>query len=77
MPHKKIYRRIRFEFELRKKSFSSIEKAQSQLNSYQYQSIPTFSQHNIIQNDFDLMIVVPVYNAENYLVECIDSIFAQ
>lgn len=75
--YQSIYRYVRFGIKLNGRTRLSAEKAESCLNSYHIQSAPAFSQTNAIQKDYDLMIVIPVYNVEAYLRECLDSVFAQ
>lgn len=52
----------------------SAEEAQRELNAYYPKEKPTFSQKNTVNTEFDLHIIVPVYNVEKYLTACIDSI---
>lgn len=75
--YQSIYCYVRFGIKLNKKTRLSVEKAESCLNAYHTQSAPAFSRTNAIQKDYDLMIVIPVYNVEAYLKECLDSVFAQ
>lgn len=72
-----IYRRIRFETKLNIKHRLSTEDAQSTLRAYHFQDTPSFVQSNRLEKLYDLMIVIPVYNVERYLEECLDSVFSQ
>lgn len=74
---KQIYRLVRFERAMANQLNLSTDMAQASLNDYHSQVFPDFSQCNTIRNDYDLMIVIPVYNVESYLNECLDSVFAQ
>lgn len=74
---RQLYRYLQFQIKLFEQTPLSPETAQSHLLTYHIRSAPSFSQHNVIQPDYDLMIIIPVYNVEAYLKECLDSVFAQ
>lgn len=74
---RQLYRRIRFEFKKMNKVNISRETAETYINQYHFQSRPNFSTTNIVNEEYDLMIIVPIYNAEQHLKNCLDSIFAQ
>lgn len=77
MDIRRFYRYLRFVMKLNKKAEISPEAAKSTIDAYHFQSPPSFSQRNVIRCEYDLMIVIPVYNAEGYLEACLDSVFAQ
>ena len=60
-----------------KKSPISTEEAFDRLSKFYFKKSPDFSQINNIQTSVDLQIIVPVYNTEKYLLECIHSILSQ
>ena len=72
-----MYRNIRFGINLNKRTHISVDKAETCLKAYHIKSAPAFAQTNAMQKDYDLMIVIPVYNMEAYLRACLDSVFAQ
>ena len=51
--------------------------ALEQINRYDRMEKMPFSQKTVFEIQYDLMIVVPVYNTEKYLEECITSILHQ
>ena len=55
----------------------SPEDALLRLSEFYFQEIPEFSHENIVQPSVDLQIIVPVYNVEKYLEDCIQSILSQ
>lgn len=55
----------------------SIENAKDNVENFYYTKSPMFSQHTVIKSEYDLMIIVPVYNVEKYLEQCIQSILNQ
>ena len=55
----------------------SPENALLRLSEFYFQALPEFSHENIVQPSVDLQIIVPVYNVEKYLKECIQSILSQ
>lgn len=77
MNPRQLYRRLQFERALFKKTSLSPEAAQDCIHTCHFQSAPSFSRQNTLHPEYDLMIVIPVYNAESYLEECLDSVFAQ
>lgn len=77
MNPRQLYRRLQFEGALFKKTSLSPEAAQDCIHTCHFQSTPSFSRQNTLHPEYDLMIVIPVYNAEAYLEECLDSVFAQ
>lgn len=77
MDLRNIYRRVNFEMRLFKKTHLSSEEAQGTLRSFHDQAEPSFVQKNSVNKIYDLMIVIPVYNVERYLEQCLNSVFAQ
>lgn len=51
--------------------------ARSILYEYSSEPLGTCVGTNIIDVQYDLHIIVPAYNAEKYIVECLESIFSQ
>ena len=74
---KSIYRNILFDCLVKKRSNTSVEEAESGLQSFLHKEPPSFVQTNNINPQYDVMIVVPVYNVEKYLEQCIHSILTQ
>ena len=74
---RRIYTQLKSNSQLSKHSRFSTEDAQRVLNAYYPRKKPVFSQKNAIKPEVDLHIIVPVYNVERYLEECIDSIINQ
>ena len=78
-----MLKRLKYECQfrqlLRKKSILSVEEALN--NLYEFypvrETAPMFKQDVDICIEVDLMIVLPVYNVEEYLVECLESILQQ
>lgn len=73
----KLYRRINFEIRLLFKTHLSVEEATKIVCECHEQAKPSFNQKNIINKVYDLMIVIPIYNVQMYLEECLDSVFSQ
>ena len=74
---RRIIRRVLFEKEMLKTVMLSANDADNIINSTYAHACPFFVQQNTIRKEYDLMIIVPVYNVENYLRECLDSILSQ
>lgn len=74
---KSIYRNILFDCLAKKRSNTSVEEAESGLQSFLHKEPPSFVQTNNINPQYDVMIIIPVYNAEKYLEQCIHSILTQ
>lgn len=55
----------------------SPEDAFLKLSKFYFKERPRFSYNNIVQPTVDLQIIVPVYNVESYLEDCIQSILSQ
>ena len=47
------------------------------LSEFYFQAIPKFFLENTVQSNVDLQIIVPVYNVEKYLEDCIQSMLSQ
>lgn len=74
---KPAYRNLKFWKLLREKTSISVADAETGLQSFLPSEMPKFSQKNMIDPKYDVMIIVPVYNVEKYLDQCIDSILGQ
>lgn len=74
---KSIYRNILFDCLVKKRSNTSVEEAESGLQSFLHKEPPSFVQTNNINPQYDVMIIIPVYNAEKYLEQAINSILTQ
>ena len=74
---RQLYRNVNFQRLLREKSAVSVSEAYDALQAFLPREAPCFSQENEIVPEFDVMIIVPVYNVEQYLDQCIDSVLGQ
>lgn len=74
---KSIYRNILFDCLVKKRSNTSVEEAESGLQLFLHKEPPSFAQTNNINPQYDVMIIIPVYNTEKYLEQAINSILAQ
>lgn len=74
---KTVYRNLRFNQLLRTPSGMNVEKAAAIMQEFLPRNAPSFSQKNEIDPQYDVMIIIPVYNVGNYLEQCIDSILNQ
>lgn len=55
----------------------TLSKAKKILDDFYPQKAPVFDQKVNYNPEYDLMIIVPVYNTETYLIECIESLIKQ
>lgn len=74
---KNIYRKFKFQQLLKKNSTLSVEAAEKILQDFHPQSPPCFRQENSIEPQYDVMMIIPVYNTASYLEECIHSVLHQ
>ena len=74
---KKSYYILKLKIMLIVRSRMKLNKAEEILNNFYPKDFPNFSQNNNINRICDLMIIVPVYNVECYLEECILSLLNQ
>ena len=74
---RRIYRTLNFNRLLNKRLCVSCDDAYCGLRSFLKRDVPLFSQQNTVEPQFDLMIIVPVYNTERYLKKCVDSLLNQ
>lgn len=74
---KAFYRNLKFHQLLKKTTAFSSERAEEVLQGYLPRTAPGFTQKNEMDPQYDVMIIVPVYNVEQYLDACIDSILNQ
>ena len=74
---KAVYRNLKYNQLLRMRTELTDEQAESILQAFLPRSKPSFCQENQIDPQFDVMIIIPVYNVESYLEQCIDSILNQ
>ena len=79
MKIKKIIKHIlsRASMALRTTSDMSYKDAEDILTSYLEAPIATCVGNNILAPKYDLQIVVPAYNVEKYIAECLDSVLQQ
>lgn len=73
----RIYYYLEFHKRLLIPSDKDTENAMDQLQDFSFKAYPNFEQKNQIKKQYDLMIIVPVYNVENYLKQCLDSVLNQ
>ena len=73
----KLYIHIRYFFRLCKKENMTSKEAWKILDSFYHQDPPEFQQKVNYNPEYDLMIIVPVYNTEAYLDECMRSLVKQ
>ena len=74
--YKKIIN-IKYKKSLKYKERKSIKESQKDIHDFYYQHTPRFKQDIEINPEYDLMIMVPVYNAAEYLEDCIKSLLVQ
>ena len=74
---KRVYREFRFSQLLLCESKMESAGAEKMLQEFYPRNCPSFCQRNEIDPQYDVMIIVPVYNVENYLEQCIDSVLNQ
>lgn len=74
--YKKIIN-IKYKKSLKYKERKSIKESQKDIHDFYYQHTPRFKQDIEINPEYDLMIIVPVYNAAEYLEDCIKSLLVQ
>lgn len=72
-----LYRRTKFCTKLFKRCGINLETAERELVTFYRKDKPCFSQQNDLVPQYDLMIVLPVYNVEAYLEQCLESLFSQ
>ena len=62
-----------------KRSMMKISEADDLLQNFSPRPLGSSICHNCIDNDpeYDLQIIVPAYNVEKYIKQCLDSIFSQ
>lgn len=73
--------RIYYQLEICRRLFissgKSADTAMEELQNFWFKEYPEFEQKNQIKKQYDLMIIIPVYNMENYLNQCLDSVLNQ
>lgn len=74
---KNLYRSFQFRQLLKKPPALTAEAAGQLLLDFYPKSPPRFRQENILDPQYDVMIIVPVYNVEPYLEACIHSVLHQ
>lgn len=67
----------KWKFALRNCTRLTTQSAQNILDEYYKKERPEFATENIYVPQYDLQVVVPVYNVEQYLAECLSSILNQ
>lgn len=73
----KLYIRIVYLLKSGKAENMTLAKAKKLLNNFYPQNPPKFQQKVKYDPQYDLMIIVPVYNAERFLDECVQSLIKQ
>lgn len=74
---KSIYRKFKFYKELSFQLNLKSEVARTRICDVWNKECPIFIQDNLINPKYDLEIIIPVYNTEQYLEECIESVLTQ
>lgn len=74
---KRQYRRIKLAGLMKKQGKLSASEAEKHLQAFYPRSAPAFAQNNCMDPLFDVMIIVPVYNVQAYLEQCIASVLNQ
>ncbi len=74
---RKVLRQLNFERNMLKKTTRTAKEAVAVLNERYSHAAPDFEQQNVLNPQHDLMIVIPVYNVEAFLAECLDSVLSQ
>lgn len=74
---KSIYRKFKFYKELSFQLNLKSEVARTRICDVWNKECPVFIQDNLINPKYDLEIIIPVYNTEQYLEECIESVLTQ
>ena len=72
-----VLRKIKFEYLLFQMCKLTYSKAEKTVLAARPQPYPKFEQDNTLDIKYDLMIVLPVYNAGEYLEKCLQSIINQ
>ena len=70
-----LYRKAVFCTKLFQRCRMTPEAAEGELAALYWKDKPCFSQENDLIPQVDLMIVLPVYNVEAYLEQCLESLF--
>ena len=73
----KLYIRLGYFLRCYRIEDMSLAEAKEILHDFYPQRPPTFNQKVNYNPKYDLMIIVPVYNTEDYLKDCIDSLLNQ
>ena len=72
-----LYRKAVFCTKLFQRCRMTPEAAEGELAALYWKDKPCFSQENDLIPQVDLMIVLPVYNVEAYLEQCLESLLSQ
>lgn len=72
-----LYRKAVFCTKLFQRCSMTPEAAERVLSAFYWKDKPCFRQENNLTPQVDLMIVLPVYNVEAYLEQCLKSLFSQ
>ena len=74
---KDVYRKLQYFMKSNISSKMNYEEAIVKIESERNKDCPKFTQKNEIKVKYDLEIIIPVYNTEQYLEECIESVLTQ
>lgn len=74
---KRQYRHVKMACLLKKQADLSVPEAEKHLQAFLPRCAPSFAQHNCVDPRFDVMMIIPVYNVETYLAQCIASVLNQ
>lgn len=74
---KSFYRKIQLQKRLLSQTNITYEEALQNIKDLKFKESPEFIQVNEMSSLYDLMIIIPVYNTEKYLEECLQSVVAQ
>lgn len=77
MKKSKLYRRLQYEIKLSQISCMTHNRTRQLICQNYYRVKPEMNARNTIENKYDLMIIVPVFNLEQYITQCVESLLRQ